>query len=77
MIGTAVDAPGEPPSSPAMLPSAESTTVVLNSSTPPLRLSRRITCTRWPATVSSQSESTALGANSRNMRTRSGSVSRS
>src|ERR1700757_3539077 len=67
MAGTAVDAPGEPPSRPAIVPSASLSTVVTNSSIPPLRRSRRITCTRWPAVVKSQSESTALGANSRSV----------
>ncbi len=46
MMGTAVEAPREPPSRPAMLPSAAPTTVVLNSSAPPFSFVRRITCTR-------------------------------
>ena len=41
-----VDAPGDAPSSPAMLPSAADNTVVPNSSTPPLPFALRITCTR-------------------------------
>ena len=48
-----------------MLPSAADSTVVPNSSTPPLPLTCRITCTRCPATSGSQSESIAAGTNSR------------
>ena len=60
LAGTAVDAPGEAPSRPAMLPSAADSTVVPNSSTPPAPL-RRITWTRCPAVTSSQSDMSAAG----------------
>ena len=71
MAGTAVEAPGEAPSSPAIEPSAAASTVVPNSSTPSFLESRRITCTRWPAISISQSLLTAVGANLRNVSTRS------
>ena len=64
MIGTAVDAPGEAPRSPAMVPSAEATTSVPNCSTPPLSLSFLMTWTRWPAVISYQSSGLASGMNS-------------
>ena len=43
IAGTAVEAPGEAPSSPAIDPSAAASTVVPNSSTPSFLESRRIT----------------------------------
>ena len=65
MIGTAVEAPGDAPSSPEMEPSAEVMTSVPNCSTPPFLASFFMTCTRWPAVMRYQSSSTAVGMNSR------------
>ena len=55
MIGTAVDAPGDAPRRPAMLPSAAATTSVPNCSTPPFSASFFMTWTRWPAVTGSRS----------------------
>jgi hypothetical protein len=61
MMGTAVDAPGEAPSSPAIEPSAAVMSSVPNCSTPPFSLSRFMTCTRCPASISSHCEPSAVG----------------
>src|SRR5471030_1422759 len=61
MIGAAVDAPGEAPSRPAMVPSAEVTISVPSFSTPPAASSRLMICTRWPACHRRQSSALAFG----------------
>ena len=61
MIGAAVDAPGDAPSRPAMLPSCDATISVPSFSTPPLTGSRLMICTRWPACHRRQSSFFAFG----------------
>ena len=51
------------------MPSAAVTTSVPNCSTPPLSGSFFMTCARWPALISSQSSSFAVGTNSRRLST--------
>ena len=69
MIETAVDAPGEAPSRPAIEPSAPVTTSVPNCRTPPFFGSFFMTWARWPALSSSQSSSLAVGMNVRRLST--------
>ena len=61
MIAAAVEAPGEAPSRPAIVPSAPLTTSVPNCSTPPFLASFLITCARWPALSGYQSFGSASG----------------
>ena len=63
MIGTAVDAPGDAPRSPAIEPSDEATTSVPNWMTGLPAASRFMICTRWPAVSSDQSRDLTFGAN--------------
>lgn len=61
IIGAAVDAPGDAPSSAAMVPCWSLTTSVPRRSTPPFSASRLIICTRCPACHKRQSSFFACG----------------